>query len=73
MRSGSAKLASNMSNARLQKKSLTVNVSVHRLAAAEMQQMFHSTTSPPFRGHGLGNLLQGIKGGFPWLVNPFDE
>lgn len=46
------------------KKGLTVAVSVLRLPSAEMQQMFHSTSSRPGKGHALGNLLRGIKGVF---------
>jgi hypothetical protein len=45
MPSRSAKLASHTSKVRTpERKGLTVNISVLRLAAAEMQQMFHSTT-----------------------------
>jgi hypothetical protein len=73
MRSGSAKLASHTTNARfqkkIQKKALTVTVSVLRLQQQKCNKCFTRLRLRPSTGH-LGNPLRGNKGG-PWLVNPF--
>jgi hypothetical protein len=55
------------------KKGLTVAVSVLRLPAAEMQQMFHATTSHPFKGAELASSRGETKGGPSWLLNPLAE
>jgi hypothetical protein len=57
-------LTGNTTEPASRKKGLTVTVSVLRLPAAEMQQMFHSTSSRRVADAGLGNLLRGIKGVF---------
>jgi hypothetical protein len=75
MRSGSAKLASHTTNARfqkkIQKKALTVTVSVLRLQQQKCNKCFTQLPCVHPEDTDLGNPSRGNKGEGPWLANPF--